>query len=96
MILGFGCKIGRWWLYLLYPENEGHDVIGEILSVTEGFEFLVNDISIAVSVGEKQSTHIGLYNRSTAGEKEWSAESDRLPDPAGSDGATNFAELGPE
>lgn len=44
MILG----LGDGGLGLLHPENEGHNVICEVLSITEGFEFLVHDISVVV------------------------------------------------
>lgn len=33
------------WLYLLYPENKGYNIVGEVCSVTEGFKFLVDCVS---------------------------------------------------
>jgi hypothetical protein len=38
---------GRFWLYLLYPEDKGYNVVGEVCPVTEGFKFL--EIVLAVA-----------------------------------------------
>ncbi len=69
---------------LLYPENEGHDVVVKSCLSPRDLSFWLTILALLYKLGN-DSHYIGLYNSYT--ERISGPLSDGLPDPAGSTAA---------